>query len=66
MAELSGDAAAAALYARAANGWRAFATPIEEAFALRGRARCLSSAGDDAADDERRAHELFARLGVPT
>jgi len=70
LAEARGDAEqAAALYADAAEGWRAFGVPFEEAMALLGRSRCLAATGSatpapgvDA--DERRARDLLERLGA--
>jgi hypothetical protein len=62
LAEARGDVEdAAELYAEAAEGWRQFGNPLEEAEALLGRARC---ADEPAA--RRRAHDLLGRLGVST
>jgi hypothetical protein len=60
--EAEGDLGAAApLYAEAAEGWRAYGNPLEEAEALRGHERC----GGGSAGDGTRAATLLASLGVP-
>jgi class 3 adenylate cyclase/tetratricopeptide (TPR) repeat protein len=62
LAEAAGGAEAAAeLYSDAAEGWRRFGNPFEEAEALLGRSRC---ADEPAAD--RRGRDLLRQLGVPT
>jgi len=65
LAEARGDGDAAERYRSAAEGWRSFGVPYEEALARRGRARVLSSSGaTPEPDDETRARELFTALGV--
>jgi tetratricopeptide (TPR) repeat protein len=61
VAEATGDPAAAVLYAEAADGWRTFGDPLEEAEALFGVARC----SPDGEKERRRAERLLAKLGVP-
>jgi len=66
VAEHRGDLAAAAeLYRAAAEGWRSFGNPLEEAEALLGLARCTT---DDAAADANltrtRATEIMVNLGI--
>jgi len=57
---------AAERFGRAAEGWRAFGVPYEEALARLGRARAARGSGDDPDPvDEARAGELLAALGVP-
>jgi hypothetical protein len=53
------DDAAAGLFREAAEGWRAFGVPLEEALALFGLAASAGAAPED------RAGELLERLGVP-
>ena len=52
---------AAALYEEAADGWRAYGNPLEEAEALGGLARCDPGAGDARG----RVDELRRDLGMP-
>jgi len=60
VAEHRGDLAAAAeLYRAAAEGWRSFGNPLEEAEALLGLARCV---GDDSAADAKLARERAAKI----
>jgi tetratricopeptide (TPR) repeat protein len=60
--EAGGDnAGAAEMFAEAAEGWRAFEDPFEEAQALLGVARTAA----DREEDRARAAELLAKLGVP-
>jgi class 3 adenylate cyclase/tetratricopeptide (TPR) repeat protein len=56
----------AALYARAADGWRTFGHPPEHAFAELGRGRCLAALGrpGDAAEALKVAREIFVSLGA--
>jgi class 3 adenylate cyclase len=62
VAEANGETETARkLYAEAADGWRRFGTPFEEAQVLLGSARC----SDDPAAG-RRAEELLTGLGVAT
>jgi tetratricopeptide (TPR) repeat protein len=65
LAEQAGDrAAAAALYAEAAEGWRGFGNVPEHAYALLGCGRCLHALGDaTAAASLREARELFGSMG---
>lgn len=57
---------AAAMYADAAEGWRAFGHVPEGGFALLAAGRCLSQLGSDAEakDALAAAREIFARLGA--
>jgi hypothetical protein len=60
--EKSGDdAGASESFAQAAQGWRAFEDPYEEAQALFGLARTAA----DKEGERARAAELLAKLGVP-
>jgi tetratricopeptide (TPR) repeat protein len=62
IAEEGGQTAAAgALFDEAARRWGDYANPLEEAYALLGRARCATGAAP-AADDRARAGELLASL----
>jgi class 3 adenylate cyclase/tetratricopeptide (TPR) repeat protein len=62
VSEAEGDLpSAAASYAEAAEGWRAYGDPLEEAEALAGLARC----DPEATDARDRAGELRHRLGMP-
>jgi class 3 adenylate cyclase/tetratricopeptide (TPR) repeat protein len=62
VSEADGDLrSAAAGYAEAAEGWRAYGDPLEEAEALAGLARC----DPEATDARDRAGELRRRLGMP-
>jgi tetratricopeptide (TPR) repeat protein len=62
VSEADGDLrSAAAGYAEAAEGWRAYGDPLEEAEALAGLARC----DPEATDARDRAGELRHRLGMP-
>ena len=65
LAEAAGDQAeAAALYADAAERWRAFGNVPERAYALLGQGRCLAALGKPEADAPlREARELFASMG---
>jgi class 3 adenylate cyclase len=65
LAENDGDtASAAALHARAADGWREFGNVAEHAYALLGRGRCLVALDDAAAEQTlQKARELFASMG---
>ncbi len=58
-----GIAEAGALFGEAARRWNDYANPLEEAYALLGRARCASDAAA-AVDDRARAAELLASLGA--
>ena len=65
--ELDGDwTGAAVAYAHAADGWRDFSMPFEQAHALLGAGRCLAQTGDHAgaADPLRQAAAMFATLGA--
>jgi class 3 adenylate cyclase/tetratricopeptide (TPR) repeat protein len=62
IAEAAGDVAGAlALFDEAARSWKEYANPLEEAYALLGRARC---GGEEAASDRSRAAELLGSLGA--
>ncbi len=65
LAEHAGqDAAAAALYADAAERWRGFGNVPERAYALLGRGRCLRALGDaGAVEPLSEARALFASMG---
>ncbi len=65
LAEHAGDLAeAAALYAEAAERWRAFGDVPERAYALLGHGRCLMTLGKpDAKEPLRQARDLFASMG---
>lgn len=66
LAEATGDGDAAERYRSAAEGWRSFGVPYEEALARRGRARVMSPSGTtEEPDDQARARELLTTLGVP-
>jgi hypothetical protein len=56
-------AEAGVLFDEAARRWREYSNPLEEAYALLGRARCSSDAAA-AADDRARAAELLTSLGA--
>ena len=67
VAEGAGDLGEAeAGFARAAEGWRLFGVPYEEAQALLGRGRCLTSLGrtSEAGGPLELAREIFERLGA--
>jgi class 3 adenylate cyclase/tetratricopeptide (TPR) repeat protein len=67
VAEARGETAAAAdLYAQAAQGWEEFGVVTERAFALLGQGRCLVALGrpDEATDPLRTARDLFAAMGA--
>jgi hypothetical protein len=61
MEEIGDNAGASRAFAEAAEGWRAFEDPFEEAQALLGLARTAPQKEGDRA----RAAELLAKLGVP-
>jgi class 3 adenylate cyclase/tetratricopeptide (TPR) repeat protein len=65
LAEHAGDhAEAAALYAEAAERWRAFGNVPEHAYALLGRGRCLVALGQTGAERPlHEARELFDSMG---
>jgi tetratricopeptide (TPR) repeat protein len=65
LAEAQGGGDAAERYRRAAEGWRSFGVPYEEALARIGRSRAarLAGAASDP-EDESRASELLTALGV--
>ena len=65
LAEYAGNhAEAAAVYADAAERWRAFGNVPEEAYAHLGHGRCLAAIGDAAAAEPfLRARDLFQSLG---
>ncbi|HEV8564344.1 MAG TPA: adenylate/guanylate cyclase domain-containing protein [Actinomycetota bacterium] len=68
VAEAAGDPEGAErLHAEAAESWRTYEWPFEEAMALVGRARCLDSLGraPQAEPHRRRANEILAALGCP-
>jgi len=57
---------AAERFGRAAESWRAFGVPYEEALARLGRARATRVAGDEPDPaDEARVRDLLMSLGVP-
>nr|MBA3737400.1 hypothetical protein [Actinomycetota bacterium] len=65
LAEAQGGGDAAERYRRAAEGWRSFGVPYEEALARIGRSRAARLAGDASdPEDESRASELLTALGV--
>jgi len=65
LAEAQGGGDAAERYRRAAEGWRSFGVPYEEALARIGRSRAARLAGDASdPEDELRASELLTALGV--
>ncbi len=66
LAEQSGDhATAASLYADAANRWEQFTGVLEQAHALLGQGRCLTTLGDPHADQPLRwARALFDQMGA--
>ena len=65
LAEAAGARAeAAALYADAAERWRAFGNVPERAYALLGQGRCLAALGKPEAEQPlRETRELFASMG---
>jgi len=65
LAEATGEhAAAAQLYAEAAERWREFGNVPEHSYALLGHGRCLAALGEPAAEQPlREARELFASMG---
>jgi len=65
-AEIGGKhAAAAGLYADAAERWGQFTNVLEQAHALLGQGRCLFALGDPTADQPlREARRLFDRMGA--
>ncbi len=68
VAEADGDPAAAAdLYARAADGFARLGAAPEEAHAREGLGRCRAALGEEVAAGEalRAARELWARIGAP-
>jgi class 3 adenylate cyclase/tetratricopeptide (TPR) repeat protein len=65
LAEGRGDEDAAERYRIAADGWRSFGVPYEEALARMGRARAIGDVGDAPdPDDESRTRDLLTALGV--
>jgi class 3 adenylate cyclase/tetratricopeptide (TPR) repeat protein len=63
LAEAAGDHEAAALYAEAAERWRAFGSVPELAYALLGQGRCLAALSKSGAETAlREARELFASM----
>ncbi len=64
--EMRGDGEAAAGFGAAAQAWRDFGMPHEEAHALFGEGRCLTALGraQEAVPLLKQAHEIFARLGA--
>jgi class 3 adenylate cyclase/tetratricopeptide (TPR) repeat protein len=65
LAEARGAADAEERYRRAAEGWRSFGVPYEEALARLGRTRvALASGNAPDPDDEKRAQALLASLGI--
>jgi hypothetical protein len=65
LAEAAGDLVdAGGRYRVAADGWKAFGSLPEQAYARLGQGRCLAALGDSGAEASlRQARELFAPLG---